>query len=536
MTDLLYQSPTSTTPRSDSFRCALLDVCRSPVLSRYSREDRANMGFSDLKHSRSDDLVLQSAPVNGPEMQHGISDAALQIQKDACVVYEDDVSNGSAKPAISSPSNSESGGAKYRDKSFLKLTGDFGNDVPNKRASQHVELYDKVDPEDSIRDIISENDFYRFVLFKRHYETYLDISRKYEEARNIAYYLEEKYHEIKAEKEILAAAHHELERRLEDREEELRDKEEELFLQLERVIRLEEDCEKLKQEKDKIIEWKERLQKERDEAYRQLKLQAEASEVTRRKLEVARNDVVRQVTAIVAEKDCLEKENSRLKEALQCLERKVPIQYRNPKPLSRCESAKGLEAEVHELKIMAKQSATLNSQLKKGMKHLASCRRRKCSVCAYTRATFGEYAAYVDDKDSKAVKSCFPFQDLRKWTHKPIAATPATEPDFSAQVAERLSQCSINPTSLAQAAMHLSYIDDCSLSSDCEGEGHEDCRASTTSSAPHAFSSDSGFSSELCDSGLQDKSFHRGSKWTSSFRKLFNRVSSKRIANTSNQS
>lgn len=37
----------------------------------------------------------------------------------------------------------------------------------------------------------------RFVLFKRHYEKYLDISQKYEEARNIAYYLEEKYHEIK---------------------------------------------------------------------------------------------------------------------------------------------------------------------------------------------------------------------------------------------------------------------------------------------------------------------------------------------------
>lgn len=46
-----------------------------------------------------------------------------------------------------------------------------------------------------------------------------------------------------------------------------------------------------------------------------------------------------------------------------------------------------------DLKLVAKQSATLNSQLKKGMKHLAMCRRRKCSVCAYTRATFGEYAA-----------------------------------------------------------------------------------------------------------------------------------------------
>jgi hypothetical protein len=38
---------------------------------------------------------------------------------------------------------------------------------------------------------------FRFVLFKRHYEKYLNISKKYEEARNIAYYLEEKYHEIK---------------------------------------------------------------------------------------------------------------------------------------------------------------------------------------------------------------------------------------------------------------------------------------------------------------------------------------------------
>jgi hypothetical protein len=39
--------------------------------------------------------------------------------------------------------------------------------------------------------------FHRFVLFKRHYEKYLRLSQKYEEARNIAYYLEEKYHEIK---------------------------------------------------------------------------------------------------------------------------------------------------------------------------------------------------------------------------------------------------------------------------------------------------------------------------------------------------
>lgn len=39
--------------------------------------------------------------------------------------------------------------------------------------------------------------FYRFVLFKQHYEEYLHISQKYEEARTISYYLEEKYHEMK---------------------------------------------------------------------------------------------------------------------------------------------------------------------------------------------------------------------------------------------------------------------------------------------------------------------------------------------------
>lgn len=35
------------------------------------------------------------------------------------------------------------------------------------------------------------------MLFKKHYDKYLHLSKKYEEARNIAYYLEEKYHEVK---------------------------------------------------------------------------------------------------------------------------------------------------------------------------------------------------------------------------------------------------------------------------------------------------------------------------------------------------
>lgn len=37
----------------------------------------------------------------------------------------------------------------------------------------------------------------RFVLFKRHYDKYIALSEKYEESRGIAYYLEERYHEVK---------------------------------------------------------------------------------------------------------------------------------------------------------------------------------------------------------------------------------------------------------------------------------------------------------------------------------------------------
>jgi len=89
---------------------------------------------------------------------------------------------------------------------------------------------------------------------------------------------------------------------------ELHEKEEELFLQLEKVIRLEEDCEKLRTEKDKMVKWKDRLEREKNEAYRQLRLQAESSEITRRNLERARLDAFRQFSEIAAEKDNLEKE------------------------------------------------------------------------------------------------------------------------------------------------------------------------------------------------------------------------------------
>lgn len=154
MTDLLIQS---SSPPRDSYRYGLLEGCRSPILARYTGFE----ALSDLKHSKSDDLVLQSAPCSAAEMQHGISDAALQIQKEACVVYEEDLVPKSL-PVYYSDSEASASVSVGKCPGPLKITGDFGGEGPSsRRSSRHIGLYDRLDPEDSIRDIISENDFYR---------------------------------------------------------------------------------------------------------------------------------------------------------------------------------------------------------------------------------------------------------------------------------------------------------------------------------------------------------------------------------------
>jgi len=133
-------------PRREVFRCGML----SPVLGPRSSYRMNN----ELKHSRSDDLILQGAPYTPPDMQHGISDAAFQIQKEACVVYDDDVSDHRMSVAcFDSPTVAQ----ESNPTPLLKLTGDFSSEGVNKRCS----VVDRIDPEDSIGDIISQNDFYR---------------------------------------------------------------------------------------------------------------------------------------------------------------------------------------------------------------------------------------------------------------------------------------------------------------------------------------------------------------------------------------
>ncbi|XP_063235720.1 uncharacterized protein LOC134538377 [Bacillus rossius redtenbacheri] len=575
MTDLLVQSNSGL---GDTFSQTLLDGCRSGIVHRYGRSENLNSGC--LKHSKSDDLVLQSNVVPSERHHHARCDSP--VPKTSSVVYEDDLVSSPVPHKAKYFSDSETDNNTRP--SLLDVTGrKHPSELPevHRSSSKYVGLYDRVDPEDSIRDMITENDFYRFVLFKRHYDKYLHLSQKYEEARNIAYYLEEKYHEIKSEKDSLGLARLELERKLESKELELHEKEEELFLQLEKVVRLEEDCEKLRAEKEKFALWKEKLEKQKNEAYRQLRLQASQSEAARRGLERARQEAVRQVTSVSAEKDQLQQENEQLKETL-CEERRGVGHYvvdlsRQKKRLS--QNMVGLEKEVSDLKFINCQSASLNNQFKKGMKHLATCRRKKCSVCSYTRATFGEY------RNDKKLLSCFqaPFQDLRNWM-KPLPSPGDDEqqkegggryssasgcsvyPAHSSPLPSTRSEYSLrrpcyssapgspspSPSSSCHAAPFMSYIDDDDDSTSSESSrdsGHVDeldgppCHcpygpasvptdtsvASTSScsaaAAPHAFSSDSGFSSELSRGSRSPAPALQRSRWTASFRKLISKVS-----------
>jgi hypothetical protein len=113
-----------------------------------------------------------------------------------------------------------------------------------------------------------------------------------------------------AERDKLEETRRQLERRLEGCEAELKDKEEELFLQLERSLRLEDEVDRARQEREACLEARERLEREQASALRQLQIQAAQNEITRRSLERARQEVVKQATAIRAERDALEREVS----------------------------------------------------------------------------------------------------------------------------------------------------------------------------------------------------------------------------------
>ncbi|XP_060832954.1 myosin-7B-like isoform X3 [Bombus pascuorum] len=354
----------------------------------------------------------------------------------------------------------------------------------------------------------------RFVLFKRHYDKYVALAAKYEEAKGVAYYLEERYHEVKAERDKLEETRRSLEKRLEGCEAELRGKEDELFLQLERSLRLEEEVERAKTERDSCIATKDQLEKQREVALRRLQMQLAQNEITRQTLERARQDVVKQATIIRAERDALERENEVLKEKLRIEQGELGEERRR-----REEGVAALTRETITLRHAARhlRAATL---------HATSCRRRRrCSVCLYARRTFAEIDDYRDDGNLfKCLQA--PLQDLRTWLR------PSTTSATSMSHGQR--------TSSPLADREISFIDDSSVDSSPGGSNAssssttssnsasddeaypstpvaEISLSSANSSAPataRAFSSDSGFSSEIGD--RRSRCYENGGSSTSS--------------------
>ncbi|XP_030762818.1 FK506-binding protein 15-like [Sitophilus oryzae] len=510
MTDLIV-------PRGDTFPRAFLETYRASKNTDF---------YSDLSSSKSDELVLQNSadiPI-AEEIQHGHSENLLDS---GCM----------------SPTQED-----FLDKSDVILPKTYRN----KRSS----VYDRVDPEDSIRDIVSENDFYRFVLFKKHYDKYLHLSQKYEEARNIAYYLEEKYHEVKTERDDLIQQRDELARRLESNECLIREKEDEVFLHLERVVYLEEQCDKIRAEKEKLLQKKNLIEIERDRTLRLLQGQARESECNRRKLERARQEVVHHLTRMKNEKESLERENDQLKEALEA-ERKGARRYLTQVQRRRIDAAEYSERRVAGVKPVEYYSSSLASQFQKAVEHLANCKQKKCSVCAYAKSSYKRISPSHHRYERKLF-GCLqtPFLEMRNMIKPPRSPINSGEGESLSEwfcpVEETPSgsgcgQSECSSLSVPFAELAISYMDDVSDSSsgylrDKDDPLDEMSQGNRNSNSFRGFGSDSGFSSEICGEYKSNATTPKEkfcppdtldendcakltrTKWTASFRKIIRKI------------
>lgn len=149
----------------------------------------------------------------------------------------------------------------------------------------------------------------------------------------------------------------------------------------------------------------------------------------------------------------------------------------------------------------------------------------------------------------KLTAGCFPFHESKK-REKDAFQLESLEDmllEDSARIAKRLSECSFASVqsyvfpvaSAVRPPPHIPFIDECTSTVASEDE-HEAGRnasrlSSSTVDVENGFYSDSGFSSELYDSSLshsKSNSFGRAARWTTSFRKLIKRVSSKKQPQT----
>lgn len=142
---------------------------------------------------------------------------------------------------------------------------------------------------------------------------------------------------------------------------------------------------------------------------------------------------------------------------------------------------------------------------------------------------------------NKLTTGCFPFQDHRnryQGSNFHIISLEDSLSEDSSKIAKRLSECSFLsdaqsylptpcPATISRPS-HIPYIDECSSANVSEDEIEASKNSICSSVVGHGFYSDSGFSSEVCDSSLsrsKSNSLRRATKWTTSFRKLIRRVS-----------
>ncbi|XP_011706141.1 PREDICTED: uncharacterized protein LOC105461340, partial [Wasmannia auropunctata] len=278
------------------------------------------------------------------------------------------------------------------------------------------------------------------------------------------------------ERDRLEEARRHLERRLEGCETELRGKEDELFLQLERSLRLEEEIERAKAERDSYMEAQNRLEQQRESAFRRLRIQLEQNEVTRRDLERARQDVIRQATIIRIERDTLERENEMLRQRLRVEQDELGAERRR-----REEGVAALTRETIALKHATR-------HLSAATFHATSCRnRRRCSICIYARRTFANIDNY---RDNGNLLQCLqtPLQDLRNWLRPNVISSACSSriPQIEPSIADR----------------GISYIDDSSVDSSSNGSTNSRSCSSSTSSSNSAYDDDAYSSTRIAEPSL----------------------------------
>ncbi|KAG5883370.1 hypothetical protein JTB14_022935 [Gonioctena quinquepunctata] len=197
---------------------------------------------------------------------------------------------------------------------------------------------------------------------------------------------------------------------------------------------------------------------------------------------------------------------------------------------------------------MEHSNSTLTSQFQKAVQHLATCRLKKCSVCAYTKSTYRQMSPNNRKCDRKLF-GCLqtPFLEMRNMIKPPPSPIRGEGESLSEWFChmESMAPSECSSLSVPFAELSISYMDDASDSSSYTRGAGVDEREELipdNRNSFRGFGSDSGFSSDICGdyksnaTTPKEKFCPRAvldetecakltrTKWTASFRKLMKRI------------